>query len=1204
MSPAKTKGSQLDEPDPKRQRREPPDRNNGRAVQAPGASPTDPKTTGGNTSNDSSDASRLGLDRIPAELSTDECKNVRRWLLWCFDHEKPSTPHENSPELPTTVKVSAQPARKTQDKEDGTGESAALAQKLRTTKSSVDNTPEEVCNWEDTPVQDSRRYVVVNVQRVPSKRKPPGAAEKDVESVDVWQISVRDVTRDDAPTLEVYGAWPYPRRAGVPLCYPGGALDQSICSSDTEAHVLGRVVCNLMDRFPYSLQEEVWNAKNNRIGYTFERQLVEARSLDLWLPPFDRTRLFGSVYQNLGLGLQADPVNDTKANGQSFGRSIRCFPLHGFATWITRATSLAVRIRPDKVDAATISALPAGSPGFQYLLQQLPEDARLALEDAQKDPDLVLKAFQMVQQELMFKVGSVAQVKQFINTRLAKFGAELAQVLETNKLPRLHKLPKLPNGPKRPEQIWRIHDRQMGKLVLGSSARLHNTGFPNLIICTFKLSVAAYVPNKMLEAQKDDHSNPYKIWQMGVIAAEDVSLGRITEQEIKARYCSSENVDVKCSSLHVCMTCLKVSLCTSMIVTQDNRWICAECAKESSNMEDSAALFLPQTVTKAIERRLRNLKTSFPRTASKLGQSDGDRIDLDAVKIEIMKAIVDKDKGIWKDDYNGPRTMQSATYDVHTVLDSDGKVQSHPWQPSIDNRLPFTIWDGLPAKHAHDNVALIALCINYMKGTFMISILPALAAAAIQTERELKGAPRDQEFWTDFDNTMDRISKLQHLIPVRDKTRLERTSDQFDEELAKELLKSAKSSKWVPGQRAPFLGYHREDSTSADRMMPQEIEKGRPNPEGQWLIHRKRYQDIAASKTYVKWGLWTEAQKRLAGKLVDEMEKDERINPGGRLKIPRNDKRVPWPFRVDHMFEDEDLWEWWSYEALARYWTMFWECNFMFETYESPMTIFLEIIVQWFRSGGVYGFIHCMMTVFNGHAMRYSIARAGHVSPGSPMFTSFTTPNPTSIREHYNPTRSTVVIQPWCINMLWHKFPVELHGLIFQTVRDLAPQTWHYGPFLRNTDAVPFPKLSIIARRALRLPAPDPEVIVEEDAADEEFQQDPRDDEEDFDDDAVASNPENVSVLRDELINLRGILEDRYPNAELDELCVKDALKPWRLQCVRATSMSSGQRTRNCGRVSRTYRFCARCWTICVPILGSNIRMPNSKNCLEDVLKP
>jgi hypothetical protein len=32
---------------------------------------------------------------------------------------------------------------------------------------------------------------------------------------------------------------------------------------------------------------------------------------------------------------------------------------------------------------------------------------------------------------------------------------------------------------------------------------------------------------------------------------------------------------------------------------------------------------------------------------------------------------------------------------------------------------------------------------------------------------------------------------------------------------------------------------------------------------------------------------------------------------------------------------------------------------------------------------------------------------------------SFRTPNSTSAREHYNPTRSTIVIQPECINTLW-----------------------------------------------------------------------------------------------------------------------------------------------------------------------------------------
>lgn len=224
---------------------------------------------------------------------------------------------------------------------------------------------------------------------------------------------------------------------------------------------------------------------------------------------------------------------------------------------------------------------------------------------------------------------------------------------------------------------------------------------------------------------------------------------------------------------------------------------------------------------------------------------------------------------------------------------------------------------------------------------------------------------------------------------------------------------------------------------------------------------------------------------------------------------------------------------WWFREVLERYWRMYYECNFQHDTDESPATIFLEIIMQWFESGGTYDFIRCEMTVFSGHPLRYSIGRASHVPPGSPMITSWTTSSPTSLRKHFDRLRSTLVIQPWCINKFWHEFPTSTHPLLLRILRELPAETAHYSKFPRGRGPVQYPKISMIGRRLQGMSALSAEEVDEEVAEyDEEVAEyDDDGDESEMD----AGDDEDIQILKCHYDELESILTDQWPDYELYE---------------------------------------------------------------------
>jgi hypothetical protein len=988
--------------------------------------------------------------------------------------------------------------------------------------------PEQVSDLQNAPVLDSRAFEVVEVKQVDSWRKTAAGSRQDVL---VRTIKVQDKSQQNAPIFEVYNLSQQPMRTNV-MPWRTGHLDEAICPTDRDALELGEQVCALMNRLPFQLDAKRWNNLPTNAKVALERRIVEARALDLWLAPFDRSQLYGGVLQDLNLGVT--PQKGTKREELSridhptiFKYSIRCLLSSG-SNGNPLKSHVTVTIDCSRLDPAKLDALAPAPDDFAYLLRQLPEGTKILPEYQ----EILLEVFRRIQAAVTFKCGSKTQISDVVEAMLYEVYRSGGPMLQLVKK-------KLPGLPWKSPIFHVIANWSAVRVRPALPTERDVEGTLPVIFCTGpEHALIAYPINKMLARLDQGVANVIELWQVGIIAADEVAIKLVTLEEAKSQHCSLGNSPGSCAMRHICMHCFQPFKCVDMVITSDSRWTCPPCSTKAP-------------ATKARPKRSRDVISNHRAVSQGVGnikrkalKRNSYPVDYTALENKLLSFLYSTHD--WQDINDGIRSSKNAVYDEE-VLDANGWMLPHPAQPSVDNIFRFTFVDGHAVQHDAENVGLTALCINYMKNHWVPAIIPVMAAGAQQTLLENNGAKRDHHFWRDWNNALDRIHRL-HLLLPGGRRLYHMTIDEVDEEQLLEYMQSSRSSSWKPEQRSPVSGYRpRYATTSGDCVTQEQRITGSGKTLSNFKASRKKWKEVAASKSPPAWPQWTDKEKGQLERLVDEIERDERINKSG-LRIPRN-KRVPWPFRVDHMLQDDDLWEWWFDEAFMRFWRFFWVCNLEHDTTESPMTIMLEIVVQWFKTGGIYDFMHCEMTVYEGHPTRFSIGRSAVVAPGSPMRTGWTTATPTSFREHYDIERSTVVIQPWCINSLWNQFPADTHPLIAQILRQMRPQAPHYNEFQRNTDPVPYPKLS---KRA-RVSGEQAVIDIDDDEEKGDEDDDPQSSEEELasenenelpgnsdgagsseEEEEDTGDPDDVQVLQEELDELMTNLSESYPDHESD----------------------------------------------------------------------
>ncbi|GAB7325350.1 hypothetical protein MBLNU13_g09392t2 [Cladosporium sp. NU13] len=982
--------------------------------------------------------SPLILDKLPDDINVDETmKNLLRWQTHLRDglRLRDQEPDVHVPQITyTDIDVSNAPSSPSPPAPGAPNTNAA--DQLSSGEDAT--TPLSVWNWEDAPIYQGRDFVVVGVSKSTVERKAQHEGPHMITfSVEVWSIFVQDKNRPDSPKFEVYGRdkrHQYQRFVGsktTSLSMSAGAVDLSICADENDARELGAHVCNLMNRMPFDLSAAVWErtikGPDDEPQLELIRRLVQARALDLWQPSFDRLRL-PEDQQDLKLCIASSRAASRTAdfyNDHGISATVRYLSTSTKPGW----SFIRVTIHYSKLDVDKVHALPDVPADFVYKYAPV----RGATTGNQR---LLLKAFHLIQYSLSFKVGGKGDIMQHLDREMAKMyrGNQLGTSVVT------------PNLLERQPALWTVLHGTSSVIVRPSAyaGQLCVGKVPNIFIGSTSGAMIAHVLNRMLAMQirKRDILNT---WQVGLLEGDLVSNKRITQGDVKQGYCSCRDTS---EQGHICMICHRQVLCSRLLKTPDGRRVCRSHELNAFEMNND------RLVTMTLRRRLLRVIETAQKSAKR---------DVSPGRIPSTKAFQEKlspsilTSKTWKDWYAHVRSLDD-------ILLGSSPRGSSPAQMSLDAIHNIFFADGQIVQHHPENVALTAHCLNYLKGVWGASILPAMGAAATQTLKESNGAARDEALWADFHNTTDRLHRLSLQVTSLASARKKLTPDQVDAEFMKVHLDSLRSSLWHPEQPSPIRNYKRRLPMTLG-----EVRQDDPRSSIQHLLQAglnpSKLRLLSSKVSMPVFLPWEENDKERLTKVVKEMQADPLINPKG-LEIMWSAKGAPWPFRKDHMFTDDvDLWDWLFEEVHKRLQRMCWLCNVGHDTSDSPDTIFLEIVVQWFRNGGTYDYIHCEMTVYQKHALCISLGRSSKVKPGSPMITGWTVSRPSSLSRHYDMNRSTIAVQPQCINLFWSDFYPESHPQMFQMLCDLPEQTVYYGKFLRHTPKVEYRKESLVSKR-------------------------------------------------------------------------------------------------------------------------------------------
>jgi hypothetical protein len=991
----------------------------------------------------------------------------------------------------------------------------------------------KVYDWDTAPIRSNRAFEIVDVSTQNAWYKAKGDARASAQSLSCWKFEVRD--GHDGPVFEVYGVLPGQLTRTRGLEVRGGPLTTDIFASEEDVRQLGKVVCQLLDRFPYDLDAQQWNSFTrgeaaHKQNWHVERRLVQARAIDLYRLRFDRTQLL-PPFRELELPSRLAAASERPEGPRNFTRAVRCLfddPSHR----VFHDPAITVSVNIDLLDPDKVNALPDVPPTFPYKMSSLPKLAGLDKHDfSESEEALVLKAFSNIQYNIAFKVGTPTELLEHARTEFCKLfkpDADLektiARDLENNRAANLRR--------------DRFKAKGVGfgvtwtpitsSFTLRPYAALHRTSnrvIPDIIVSTASRVKAAHVCNRWASTYINDKANCLKSALATAIAADEVNCKGIDESQVKKEYCRCNDTADRESTMHTCMDCFLVFPCANLATTADSRRICeATCAKVPSIMHSST----PMSVT-AVKQRIANSVRN-----SRAMESDYEGSTTELCLQKAFTNIVDLEKGEYNDAYcDQARTDGLSLTEPHNT-------RSRPMFVSVDAVHQMVMLHDHVVLHTPTNIVCTPMAVNYMKGVWGVHIVPAMHAAAQQTQKETASGQRDSIWWADWHICLDRLHHLCLLVPHRRVLRLRLTSREVDADTLSEYLECLRSSFWQDDQGSPIDGYSGTSPATDGELVPTSgRDKGILGKPG---LNTKKKRKVAKEYPPI-WHAWTDEEIAQIIRMIKEIEADPRANPA-RLKLPRLADGAPWPFRLDHILSDDvNPWDWLFREMLYRYTRMWWLCDLLHDTSESPMTLLLELVVQWFaRRGGVDQFIHCEMTVFRRHPLRYSFGRKANVQPGSPMRTGFTETSPTSFREHYDESRSTVVVQPCIINALWSNFDPSEHDNIFKLLLSLAPVTIHYRAYQRSGSTPTYSKETSISRRLRRGQADD---VVEHDSDREDDDEDEPIRYDDDDEDEATALDMNIDKSGDlwlEYLEIEDFVDDYFVDDKSARLYV-DTLK-------------------------------------------------------------
>ncbi|KAH0035526.1 hypothetical protein KCU78_g2039, partial [Aureobasidium melanogenum] len=494
-------------------------------------------------------------------------------------------------------------------------------------------------------------------------------------------------------------------------------------------------------------------------------------------------------------------------------------------------------------------------------------------------------------------------------------------------------------------------------------------------------------------------------------AADRVNRREITESEAIAQHCSDQHP----TQDRACMICSNIRSKPDMSNHPENgALVCVGCITRSGPFT-----FYRGSDASDQLRGMINFLYTF----------DGSRGRDVAWKREDMYATLVK-KFIhstyeWRNGYGDHVfDVREATYPESSSV---GRTRKHPLRPSPDRLLPLYIADGIPHLHHPDNVALVFQCINFLRGTDILHMIPwykrlrALKESVQHLEPQAEYHDEVREEYLAFERAADNALVIKYAVPNENKARL-RWGD--EKAFQREFMEV-----WAPQNKSGVLS---------------------AKPPARFGFYTRRHiikggtrQPRADIPPFPDFKMWTASELDNIKRLILQAH-SPKYNPHN-LTLPLSADGSPRFFREDSTPQDS-CWEFVFQEIRARLWTWWHDCDDDNDTQESPTTILIFFVLQWLKHGGkchIFGF---KFVPFAGHTQAYSFGRGVYIynesgdvvrpiMPKEALSTGFNTTNPTDLDLDWDPEACTAMVESWKANSLRHEYPVSALHLCLEAVR-------------------------------------------------------------------------------------------------------------------------------------------------------------------------
>jgi hypothetical protein len=467
-------------------------------------------------------------------------------------------------------------------------------------------------------------------------------------------------------------------------------------------------------------------------------------------------------------------------------------------------------------------------------------------------------------------------------------------------------------------------------------------------------------------------------WRKTCELADRVSKSLLTSEEIKMNYCQCSE-DERERVTHICQRCFEEAPCVELETNEQGNLVCRQCIGDASKVED-----VPADQDGYIQWKIWNLlkhdKSIAKEDCKKLAEK---------IWAHLQQYRLPGPDGKWRD-------LWADT--AREFLNRDNRnsrrsKRASALSLSFDGILPYTVVNGKVLYHANPaNICLTAMYLNLVKGDDFPVVL-----GLIRQVEDMRASPSAQ--------TRDNII------------------NQFDHF-------HARSSKYItPNGKVLRLKLPVRKALDAIDHMKQLFIHPSEVPDSFIRFRSKTMRGAAP------WELWSEQDRATIECIIGQAERQYS------KVIPKGPDGAPWIWIPFHMPPD---WSWHTLSVImgGRFWRMRNLCNAKWETIDNCVTVFLELVLQYFRNDEKDEYFGLPMTIYIRHQLNFSI---GHRQHGQQMRTGFKTLYPTSLDEDYDEDLNNICFETTLSNRIKWGFDDTDYEAIHQDLRTVHLQTEHYS---------------------------------------------------------------------------------------------------------------------------------------------------------------